>query len=678
MRALQLGHRSIWCTVLVLALTGCGSKGAGSGGGKTPPPHPQPAPPDPPGALLTSVGLDGMGYRLPPFSSCLRRADEEHRLPLLAPETFKVDGEASEWAPLPKVLSDAAGDAEASAEITLGAVALAGADLAVLLQAQVSDQVSLNLEFKNAYLRGGVLGSDHLLNLRVYRGALERTVRGSWQAVPAEWGGVGISGPNVEIRLSRGLIGEILTYPVWSIRAFTRHEALSVIGDTTQSVLFSSWLDPDKPQFTLSTCKEWYTQHQPIELVEVREANPTLSPPDTLETLVKIQAHISQLGRLAIDATTLAFHGEIPPLLQLPVFETVGSAVLPSFDGPYDAVAINLQPFTSSGIDVFPDGAVFRRLTARLVEAYLLKMYPASPPGLRLAVNNALVDHLVRDAFGSSYFFDAYRDYLVPNDEDVAWGHVLSGVRTGDQLVEAWRRLAGGASVTTVFNDVPRENSLVQVGDSDHDGLPDHYEAVYGTDPQRQDTDGDFWSDLAEVVNSEDPLAQARQPSRIMPDGNFDDWLTLFPQKVHVDQGHSNICPVAADINFYAALATKDELLIGAVAREFWDDEPRASWEVIIDLPNAKRQFLISVPSDSYRTIVKNPETGKVLLQIERAFPQGRKTVEWVFRRQELKLDAGFDEPDSIRIRIRTLFHDTADKDNYCDETAWFAPYVNH
>ena len=397
---------------------------------------------------------------------------------------------------------------------------------------------------------------------------------------------------------------------------------------------------------------------------------------DSAKTFADIQDRVGKLARLAIDAGIQAFHGESPPVLQLSVFETFNKPADGAYDSPFSAVAVDLAVFTNPSTAAFPEGPVFRRIAAQVIDLFLLKLYPSAESGLRLAVKQALLDHLVREAFGASYFFDTYRGTLLSNDANVAWGHVLGGVMTSDQLVAAWRLLAAGATTVSVFGDKTRETALAAVVDTDFDGLPDNYEAVYGTDPKRADSDGDSWSDLAEVVNSEDPLAQTRQPNRIMPDGNFDDWLTLFPQKVHLDEGHSVACPVAADIAFYAALASPDELMIGAVAREFWENEPLASWEVVIDLPNSKQQFLISVPSDSYSTTVKDPTTGRVLLTIERAFPQGRKTVEWVFTRKDLKVTEAFDVPDNVRIRIRTLFHDAAGKDNYCDETAWFAPYV--
>jgi hypothetical protein len=614
--------------------------------------------------------MDAMGYRLPPIASCLVRA-VEGTAPTIPAGSFNADGDISEWTSVPSLLADSLSDAPPAGDISVASVAIAGDDLAVMLLAAPGPDVSIGVELGDGFLRHGSLGGDIIVRLRIFHGVVQRWTVDGWQPVGADLGTLGNSGANYELRLSHALVGEALSFPAWSARIFTTDETTGTTLDSTPTAYFLPWTDADKPQFGFTTCKEWYTQHQPIELVEMRESEDAPNP---------AYDRVSALARLALDATTAAFHGDNPPVMRFPLaINRGGRGDGAAFLGAFSAPIIDIAPFDPLSPETFPEGPVFRQLTERLVDMYLISLFPAATDDQRHAQRQAIVDHLVRDAFGASYFFDTFRQTLASQDPAIAFGHVLAGVMSTDQLVDAWKHLAAGASATDVyapFTAVTPADALTAVVDTDFDGLPDNYEAVYGTDPKRADSDQDSWSDLAEVINSEDPLQKTKQPNHIMPDGIFDDWLTLFPQKVHTDEGSSNVCPVAADIDFYAALATHDELMIGAVAREFWDDEPRALWEAVIDMPIAKRQFLISVPSDSYTTTVKDPDTGKVLLTIERAFPQGRKTVEWVLRRDQLRLDAGFDDPDTVRVRIRTLFHDADGKDNYCDETAWFAPYV--
>ena len=55
--------------------------------------------------------------------------------------------------------------------------------------------------------------------------------------------------------------------------------------------------------------------------------------------------------------------------------------------------------------------------------------------------------------------------------------------------------------------DIVRDSILK---DSDNDGLSDDVEAIYGTDPNNPDTDGDSWPDGEEVQNGYNPLGQGR------------------------------------------------------------------------------------------------------------------------------------------------------------------------
>lgn len=61
--------------------------------------------------------------------------------------------------------------------------------------------------------------------------------------------------------------------------------------------------------------------------------------------------------------------------------------------------------------------------------------------------------------------------------------------------------------------------SSIEVVDSDHDGLQDHDELRYGTDPLLKDTDGDGFSDWIEARNGYTPLAVT--PSKLI-DADFD------------------------------------------------------------------------------------------------------------------------------------------------------------
>lgn len=105
------------------------------------------------------------------------------------------------------------------------------------------------------------------------------------------------------------------------------------------------------------------------------------------------------------------------------------------------------------------------------------------------------------------------------------------------------------------------DNSASQI-DSDHDGLPDWEEALYGTDPHNPDTDGDGTSDGAEVALGRNPLVKG--PNDFLASKNnpvatssatVKENLTLtdtfardfFTQYMNTQQSGTQITPANAD-----------------------------------------------------------------------------------------------------------------------------------
>ncbi len=74
-------------------------------------------------------------------------------------------------------------------------------------------------------------------------------------------------------------------------------------------------------------------------------------------------------------------------------------------------------------------------------------------------------------------------------------------------LILLYAVLTGGVFfVWSSFQEVRGENIFV---DSDQDGLSNEEERLYGTDPQKRDTDNDSYSDGVEVLSGYDPLRPA-------------------------------------------------------------------------------------------------------------------------------------------------------------------------
>lgn len=410
---------------------------------------------------------------------------------------------------------------------------------------------------------------------------------------------------------------------------------------------------------------------------------------------------------------------------------------------PYLGNAVDARALGPTAIDSFPQGAVVEGVAASLLDEALLASFPTAPWGIRRAWRNAQVDGIVRSSIGAAYWFDYYgkkvRAFVKASDAAApiglaqaeaaaapaiakadAFGHLLAANLEPRVLVQAWRRAAAtcGQSTTcdvahallvaltlTVAEDDVAVAALRRIwpgwmtadaydadatpgtlGDTDFDGVPDFYEIARGTDLRAADTDKDGWSDLAEFVKDTDPKVMSSAPEQILPDQGFGDWQKLLPRRLNMDQTHAGLCPKAADIEYYAAIASPDYVVIGAVAAEFWEAAGEARWEAVVDFPAEDRQLLLEAVSGERVMRLKHPRTGAVLKELNRAAPVARRTVEWALSRQDLGFDEGFDQEDAVRIRLRTVYvppQADADADanaqaegQFCDETSWFSPFI--
>lgn len=211
--------------------------------------------------------------------------------------------------------------------------------------------------------------------------------------------------------------------------------------------------------------------------------------------------------------------------------------------------------------------------------------------------------------------------------------------------------------------------------DNDNDGLPLFIERKIGTSDQKGDTDGDGWSDLAEYTGGFDPGSPAEVPGLIVADGIFAEWQNLLASKIIIDRGQSGLCEKDADIQFYASVADRDYLAIGAVAGEFWNNESKARWEVVVDLPKENRSILIVAPNRDRVVQIKDPETNALFMSYPLAIPAGGKVAEIVMDRQSLRISAPFASDLGVRLKLRTVY-ESAGEPVFCDETSWFEPYI--
>jgi hypothetical protein len=344
-----------------------------------------------------------------------------------------------------------------------------------------------------------------------------------------------------------------------------------------------------------------------------------------------------------------------------------------------------------------PQGELFTQAAAHAARLEVLGRFAEAPRSLVNVVTRAVVDHVVQETLGYSYWLDRFKSqvdgFLAASDaaaprplaeggweaKEVGLGHMLGALFAPRDLLAAWsaaaERARGGEEPA---NSLLEELKAARRTDEEREALdqlwsgwvvPGAYAEGHGPD---QLADADY----AELVTGSDPLAATQNPSVLVPDGSFGDWLELLPKKVVIDRGHSGSCPQAADVSHYAAVAGAEDLLIGAFATDFLEEEPASKWEAVIDLPNQQRQLLVTVTSGSRVFVVKDAASGDELLVRERAVAMGRGTVEIPLTRSDLGVEPWTFERGVLKIRLRTVYTEGGDE-RFCDETGWFAPEFN-
>lgn len=707
--------------VFILAAVACGG-GGGEGGGGGAPVSDEPPPVDEPAdfSLRTTVPLEAMGYQLKGITACLQMENGPGLPAMVAPLT--IDGDLGEWANVAGAASDPVGDAEGGKDLAYVGIAARGEDLALGLGA-VADTTPVYFEIGGLVARNGALVAEVKRLFKHASGQLFDFDGGSFKPVAAELGQSRFASSGGEVLLSRRLIGDVVGYPLWWVRAFTKEsDDASRLADSTTAAYFTSLVETDDPKFVIKTCKDWSGRSQPISLVQIRDTR-TKEKNFPLE---ESAARVHELARLAVDASILLLGEPSLPTAKVTTIATankIGAFVDKTGFGldadldsrAYHAFVVDARTVAPNAVDSFPQGPVVRNVAAGTMEMVLTRWLPAASQSLMNAWRTALDDHLVRKFLGKGYWLDAYQDDLagigkvtplapgdVPSDgQALGFGRLLGAQLEPKALVTAWK--SGGSDALALKAQVLAQASSAEhkkrldrlwpgwlipgpfdadfapaaLGDEDVDGVPDHIERLNGTNPEAHDTDRDGWTDLGEFIYGSDPKVASDTPSSIMPDGDFGDWQQLLPKRLGVDRGKTGLCPKAADVEFFAALATRDELVVGAVAHEYWENEPAARWEVEIDIPSKNEQLLVSGIGGSREYVVQRAAPPRIVLRrYKRAMPVARRTIEWSLDRRAFGLETYLDVPSVIRLRIRTLFTKD-DQELLCDETDWFVPSIS-
>lgn len=219
--------------------------------------------------------------------------------------------------------------------------------------------------------------------------------------------------------------------------------------------------------------------------------------------------------------------------------------------------------------------------------------------------------------------------------------------------------------------------SPFELSDEDLDGLPRFFELAVNTNPAREDTDRDGWTDLSEIYALTDPVSTSSRPEGLMPDGSFGDWQELVPDLVMKDEGvNSTGCPSAADVSHYAAIFDGENILIAGAGKDLWVKPPYVRWEVQLDItvPTGKSLFTLRTIRNRYYYDVLAGEDRRVVLRYPSAKPLGIDSMEWFINLSHLGIDPQIMkfEGSNIIYRISTYFEDK--ERILCDDTPWESP----
>jgi len=544
---------------------------------------------------------------------------------------------------------------------------------------------------------------------------------------------------STEVRLGLRMVADIMNWPVWWIRVSTRPAALPALGeghggDTTSSRHFAGRLSSDEDRFRLTACSGWGNEQLPFSVTEVtdRRFNAGDETPPALWDynsfgLVRraFDSVVTLLGYrdLGIDHLTIVASLKLGDL-------SAGYSPTSGDTARFGYVFTESRRLAGSSTDTTASENIFASASMQLLRIYAASSGYGAPAWLQEAFAMALFNHVADANLGRLFALNRYRDQVSAfrdhlesdaalreasvrrTDKAIAFGHLLWANFDAVTLVSAWShaitkfegsntpdaefRAALVAAANLSYPGRHNETLLQRIwagwvtpesydpmfgpsalGDQDGDGLADFLENSHGFSAVRADTDLDGWTDLVAYVRANAALIPPPDRELIVADGSFDDWTRLLPQRVNLHRGQSGSCPEPANITHFSALTDTSGILIGAIADQF-PASGQVHWEAFIDLPEAKRQLLLTTDAVGTNLIVSDAVTKKPIKIYQHPRFQGVATLEWAFRFDDIKVDPNLvkmSQKNAVSIRLRTVYQADG-KESYCDETDWFESNV--
>lgn len=536
------------------------------------------------------------------------------------------------------------------------------------------------------------------------------------------------SGGRNILRISFKKIENILAYPHWWIRGMAY--AGEQLQDVTAMSIFYSTLNPDYQLFDLSTC--WLDLPAPYDLpiTIIRDSE---SMPEEIDSEVYrmdfirsiksfVDIHFIQnkfLPQLkTLHQTFFLSRKNILPLESQVAIGRLNDQVSVDYNPIYYGSIIpiaNLEPPFDShphvSAAIFFDQVSAKHfffhessgLGGSLMDAFLVllefkgglirfgKKYWIDRVTLQLSRLGYQTEKTVQTE--SLKLAQLLEPYLSIRDIWIIWRDLSRNLRVSGSL-EEWQVFLqvldtfmneggilhslklhlGGWKDQGSFHYLLDPSTVV---DTDRDGLPDNFEIKLGTNPRKRDTDDDDWADSAEWILGKSMLDALEHPAEIVADGIFGDWQKLIPRRILVDQSRTGLCHGEGDINFYASLAQKSALIIGAIAPNLTDNH-LIKWEFEFDLPMINKKYIAvlepkSIFSDLFlqEKADLNSVNSKLVMKIFSGFNHSQNAIEIVFLNRFFGKDIDLIHKEAVRIKVRTR---DMENQEICDETEWFSP----
>lgn len=623
-----------------------------------------------------------------------------------------INGTGNGWPENTYTINDPNGDVQGS-DIEMVKLGLFDGDLFLAAKSQHPADDELYIELGGIGLDKNQRFQEQTIHyLRATRDGLSWWRNDKWEDLPEQTLFQQFRQSMIEIRLSRLLVGEVLRFPGWWIKVGVKSPG-SLTPDEVGMTYFPGDAAATEQKFSFNSCMHEYSENNSGRINQIRDLN--VSAEAAEESF--------NLARLALTRLTEIMDGKKLPFADVTfIATTAGRFTEPHFLNTNDvwknhyAIRLDAEAILRQTAIPWSKETVYQDILVKLLDGYLASKAPQMRTDLRRSFGLAMIQAHITSDLGRYYWLSQYwiktDPFLTakPDSTDSvvfeklklqAFAQILARDWSMTDLLTAWD-LAATAQSDAEFAekwihslDEARAGKLrlmltgwilqgdydqafhpSTLQDQDGDGLPFFIEAKIGSSFEEADTDRDGWSDMAEWLKNTSPVNSADHPDEIVSDGNMGDWRDLIPSRIKADEDSATEeCQGFGDIRYYAALAHRNRIVIAAELKDGSEAPGPLTWQIMLDLPQSRKKFLVASVSGSRTYTVGAGEESQPIKTYFHPSLSGKKTLEVVIEGGDLGIREDLTQPQSVNLRITTLMQ--LNSQHFCDDTPWFSPLVN-